>query len=286
MKIKYLPLLLILLLAFACKRQQQIIITPDYEKNHRQRNHILGEAKTVTSFSYIIPEEEEDTDTTFSNKILYAKTIQHYSPDGYLTSVINFNENNDTVSIRKIYYFGNAKQNYWILTTKAGKVIDSCQYEYDYSGFLSSEKRFSNDSLYYQIRYKTDALGNVIELFLDNGEFVLRNTLQYDLNGLLIRTNEYSPDNKLFKFSTIEYDNYGDEVNRRVFKRENDIIEYTYTQYDERGKLLGKIFEDRLRNFREDFKYYHHDKQGNWTTEHRIIGNKVKYIRERNINYY
>jgi hypothetical protein len=277
---------MVLAICFSCnQKSKEIVIIPDAEKDHRQRNHIFGEAKTITTCSYYISQQAE-IDTTYSNKILYSKSIQNYSPDGFLTSIISMDENEDTVSIRKIHYSGDAKQQYWVLATSDGKVVDSCHYDYDISGFLAKEKRFSMDSLYYQISYKTDAMGNVIEMWLDNGEFVLYNTLQYNNDGLLIRTNEYSPDNKLFKFSTIEYDNYGDEVNRRVFKQGNEIIEYTYTEYDEKGRILSKIYEDRMSNYREDYQYPTHDNFGNWTVEQRKIGNNMTNSRERSINYY
>lgn len=258
---------------------------PDVEKNHLQRNHIYGDAKTIVTNTYINLNEEE-ADTADVSKMLFSVAIQHYSPDGCLTSVVSLDADNDTLSIRKISYNGRAQQNSWVLTDRYGNVVDSCHYDYDISGFLASEKRFSEDRLYYQINYKTDAMGNVIEMKQDNGEFVLRNTMQYNADGLLIRSDEYSPEDKLFKYTTIEYDNYGDEVNRRVFKRANDIIEYTYTEYDEKGRIIARVYEDKLKNFRENCKYTAHDKFGNWTVEERVIGDQIINIRERKIIYY
>lgn len=282
---RFLPLLLILICISCGSKQEQIAILPDMAKNHLQRNTIHGNVESILTRSYFVP-NVENVDSADVNKVLYSVSIQHYNPEGYLTSVIALDDQEDTVTIRKIFYLENGKQAYWILMGKDGEVMDSCHYDYDISGFLSAEKRYSMDTLYSQINYKTDALGNVIEMIQENARFSLRNTLQYDNNGLLIRSEEYAPDNKLFKIATIEYDSQGREVNRKVSKRNGDIIEYTYTQYDDKNRIISKIYEDRNRHYREDYNYSDHDESGNWRVEYQKKENKITYIRVRNINYY
>lgn len=280
----YILLTLFAGIAISCgrKTQQEIIITPEIEKNHLQLNHIFGQVKEITQEVWAYG----PVDSLRNNGTLVATTIQRYSADGYLTSVISIDEYGDTVSIRTINYDGDARELNWEEKNNAGEIIESCQYLYDMNHFKVGEKHFKGDSLTVYIKYKTDGLGNPIEIVQQYDQFELTNRVTYNTDGLTARIDEFEPNGKLFKYITIEYDNYGDEVNRRAFKAGDQLIEYTYTEYDNEGRMLKKIFEDRLHEMQEVYVYSEHDSQGNWTKEEiNKLGN-IAFQRVRKYIYY
>lgn len=266
----------------ACKpKQHPIVIIPEVEKNHLQRNHLFGNIEKITSTLYYITEEDS---TKTKTKI--STTKQHFSADGFLVKVLTSDQFDNFISKQEIFYNQQAKEEYWIETDSNGTVVNRCEYEYDANQYICKEKIFHLDSLVYSISYKTDGIGNIIEILQDHIHYKLKNIVHYNDNGLIIRIDEYDPQGKLFKYVTIEYDNYGDEVNRRVYKGENNIIEYTYTQYDENGRMHKIIYEDRIHKLIETYNYSEHDKAGNWTLEERKKANHDTYLRERIIDYY
>lgn len=279
-------LVIIVIISGACKqRSPEIVITPDSEKNHLQINGLKGKVQTLLSELYAV-EERAGEDSTYRSEIKISGSIQHYSPDGYLLQVFTLNDTDDTVSIRKISYRQDAKQDYWTEEDATGAITASCKYEYDMNGQLAEEKRYVGDSLILSIHYRNDAEGNVIAMTQDFGTYRLRNTMQYNQDGLLERVDEYDPNDKRFKYITFEYDNYGDLVNRRVYRNSNTIIEYSYTEYDQKGRIMKVLFEDRIKNIRESSEYSGHDASGNWTSEIRKIGDKEIYVRKRQLIYY
>ncbi len=276
-------LLLFLGMAFiSCKNKSpKIVITPDHEKNHLQKNHLFGNIKEIHTISYY----RQDIDSV-SQVTRLSSVSQHYSTDGYLLKVITNDENDTLVSIQDIFYHKNAKENYWTIKDAIGKITDSCQYYYDMNDFIAEEKRWSADSMIYSITYKTDGVGNIIELKHDNNIFTVTNSITYNQYGLVNRIDEYEPSGKLFKYTTIEYDNYGDEVNRRIFTPGDKLMEYTYYQYSNEGRLLKVSYENRMHNLTETRTYSDHDAQGNWLMEERKNLDNNFYIRKREIIYY
>ncbi len=278
----YGTLILIALLTSCRPKPEEIVIIPDAEKNHLQRNMLKGPVKSISTTLLYITEIDSVTkkiDTISTN-------IQLYSPDGYLVRTYSLNSKKDTILSRIIHYRKDAKEDYWEEFDSTGKKIKWCQYEYDMNQYKSGEKIYKNDSLSYSIEYKTDGMGNIIRMTRDYVSYKLTNVMKYNTDGLLYRIDEMDPDGKLFKYVVLEYDNYGDEVNRKAFKSENNLIEYTYTQYDQNGRLIKVIYEDRLHKFQETSEYSGHDKQGNWKKEIRKKANNISLVRERDIVYY
>jgi len=281
---KYLFFILFLLIttsfSFSCKKKNaQIVIVPDALKNHWQRARFFGNVNSVETNTYYY----SNKDSLF---FLYTKHLQLYSSDGYLTQTILFDNSNDTISKRMLFYLPNANENYWLDYNYRDHNITKDTFIYDKNGFKSEEHFWLNDSLLYKIQYKTDAIGSIIEMKRLLPEYNLTNKIYYNEHGLAERIEEYNPQNKLYKFITMEYDNYGDEVNRRAYKHTNEMIEYTYTQYNNEGLVQKIIFEDRLHNMREDKIYTQHDKKGNWLEEITLRGNDTVRKRVREIEYY
>lgn len=265
----------------ACRRQkmQEIVITPDIEKTHLQRNHIFGQVKEIWQTVYVL-------DTLANEAQEVSRSVQHYSADGYLTSVVTLSRTGDTLMVRQVTYDGDARELKWEERDPSGKLLESCVYEYDINHFKVGEKHYRNDTLLLHISYKTDGKGNAIEINQQFDSYSLRNTVQYDEHGLVTRIDEFEPNGKPFKYITIEYDNYGDEVNRRVFKSGGDLIEYTFKEYDNEGRLLKKIFEDRRHDMQEVYIYSQHDAHGNWTCEEITKLGNIAFQRIREIIYY
>jgi len=275
MKKNYIILFLLIFIIVSCKdKKPEIVIIPDYEKNHLQKNHLFGNIKEIhTTFYY-------QYDSTSTLKITSYIT-QYYSPDRVLLKIVTDDENGSLVSTQYAFYHDNSKEDYWIISDAYGKTTDSCKYQYDMNRFIAEEKRWHADSLLLTTTYKTDGVGNIMELKQNNNAFTLIKTITYSSNGLVSKIEEFEPSGKLFKYITIEYDQNGNEVNKRVFKSNNSLLEYTYNQYNEKGYLLKVIYENNMHRFRETYIYSDHDAHGNWLTEKR--GN---YIKERKIIYY
>ena len=272
-------LAVIMLLLLSCKKKaEEIVIVPDAQKNHLQRNRLLGNVKTQQIETYILTEDS-------IKKILNSKLF-HYSSDGFLTQYLILNEDNDTISERNISYNPNSTENYWIEKEKEAETFRKCQYKYDINGYLAGEQYYANDSLLYTVDYKTDGIGGIVEMKRNFPDYSIRNHYQYNSQGLVVRVDEYDPAGNLYKYITYEYDNYGDEVNRRAFKGKNQLIEYTYSQYDDDGKILKVIYEDCLHSIREIRTYSEHDANGNWGLEIYSRNNKNIYFRKQTITYY
>ena len=283
-------LLSVLLLLSACRQKPaEIVIVPDSQKNHLQRNHIFGSVKELVTYTLLPSETYMRTDSMSLDSLAFdtvSIVIQHYSPDGYMLDYWKLSPAHDTLVMRLFAYHSDARADDWKEYYPGETDTVVCRYEYDMYDFLAAEKVYTNDSLKLQTTYKTDGEGNVIEMVRHYDGYSVRNTSRYNAQGLLSRIDEYEPSGKLFKYVTIEYDNYGDEVNRRAFKGENDLIEYTYTQYQENGALRKVLFEDRLHHSKEQYEYAGHDQLHNWMSEMRYQDNKLIYKRIRTYIYY
>ena len=283
-------LLSLLLLLSGCRQKPaEIVIIPDVQKNHLQRNHIFGQVKEMRTYT-LIPKTDDTQNETLdfdsSDFDTLNLVVQHYSTDGYLLDFCKMDANGDTLLVRKLSYLADARADYWEEYYPGSPDTVVCRYEYDMNDFLSAEKMYVKDSLLSKITYKTDGAGNVVEMVRHYENYSLRNTSKYNEHGLLSRIDEYEPSGRLYKYVTIEYDNYGDEVNRRAFKDGNELIEYTYTQYGEDGSLQKVMFEDRIHNDQEHYDYPEHDEQKNWTLEIRYRNKKLQYERIRKYIYY
>lgn len=263
----------------ACKEKtEKIVIIPDAQKNHWQRNRLLGNVKTQEINTFLL--HADSTETLLNTKLFL------YSSDGFLTHYFILNEQRDTLSKRTIHYLPNSKENFWIEVDLADSSMRKCEYLYDINGYLTTEKYFTNDSLLYTVEYKTDGIGGITEMKRHFADYSIRNLYQYNSQGLTTRVEEYDPSGKLYKYITYEYDNFGDEVNRRAFKGKNQLIEYTYTQYNDYGEIQKVIYEDCLHSIREIRTYTEHDKTGNWITETYSRNEKNIYFRKQTLTYY
>lgn len=279
----------VLFLSSCGHKPEEIVIIPDAQKNHLQRNHIFGNVREIRTYTLLPEDMHELLDSLSLDSVRFdtvSLAIQHYSMDGYLMDYCKLNPQGDTLTMRLFNYHNDARADNWMEFTPGQTDTVVCKYEYDMNDFLAAEKLYVNDSLLSQTSYKTDGEGNVIEMKRYYDGYTISNASQYNAQGLLCRVDEYEPSGKLFKYITIEYDNYGDEVNRRAFKGKNDLIEYTYTQYQQDGSLKKVLFEDRLHHSKECYEYSGHDKEKNWTIETRVKDKKLIYKRIRTHIYY
>ncbi|MDX9892506.1 MAG: hypothetical protein RBS29_08430 [Bacteroidales bacterium] len=274
---------LFLLILSGCKnkKQDEIIIIPDAQKNHLQTSRLKGKIKLIKTTSYYT----SDPDSISPNTQL-STVIQHYSSDGWINRIVTLDKNNDTVRIRNVEYDSNGKQLKWLESDLLNKINSYTNYTYDMNGYISSEQFFSSDTLVYTIDYKTDGMGGIIMMHKKKENLLIKNNLFYNMEGLLIRNDEYDPTGKLFKYMVYEYDNYGDEVNRKVYNSFKKLIEYTFTQYDPKGKMVKTIYDNLEHSLREVKTYPEHDPAGNWTFEVFTANNDTIYFRKREIIYY
>lgn len=286
-------LLAIALLAFGCKRKPEpIVITPDVQKSHLQRNHIFGNAKIIKTETYYVYEDSLTTADTVTVEALIKSrkpdftVLQRYTSDGYLLKYYKLNTYLDTVMHRVYRYNDNAQISNWDEYDSLNQHAITDIYIYDRNSFLVGERLYHNDSLVMAFAYKTDGIGNILSITSTHGELSTHTENKYNENGQIYKIIEYEPNGRVFKTATIEYDNYGDEVNRCVYKAGNQMLEYTYNEYNQEGKLIKTIYEDKVHHLKEFHFFANYDKFNNWQTEYLVKNNKLISIRKRQIIYY
>ena len=286
----------ILILTFiAClngchKQPEPIVITPDIEKNHLQRNHIFGLVKEIRTESFFPTDSISLNDTTQLPKLLKRlkpdlTSQQRYTSDGFLTDFVKVKLPDDTL-YRKYRYNKKAQIVAWKETSSTDTLVTRGKYLYDRNGFISGEQVFQDDSVVIAFAHTTDGVGNIIRSAQSFGDYTTRTETKYNEQGLVSKVTEFEPNGKVFKTVTIEYDNYGDEVNRCVYKPGNILIEYTYNLYAQDGRQLKSIYEDKIHHVKEQTFYFDHDSQKNWQVEVTARDNQIISIRKRIINYY
>ncbi len=280
------------------KKPAPIVITPDIEKNHLQRNHIFGRVKSLeTKTFHLLSDSVSVADTANIKKLKafcsenvaltsYSHAIQHYSADGFLLDFIKFGQLSDTALFRNYKYDDEARIVSWSEYDGSHTLVTKGEYQYDRNRFLSGETVYQGDSLVMSFSHTTDGIGNIIHTVQSFGG--LKTTMDYKFNeqGLVKEIIEYEPNGNVFKTAKIEYDNYGDEVNRCVYKAGNQMIEYTYTEYAQDGRVRKVIYEDKLHHIKEFHFFFDYDANKNWQTEVCAVDGIIVYIKERKFTYY
>lgn len=287
------------MIAGGCKKKPApIVITPDIEKNHLQRNHIFGKVKYLDSETYNLQTDSISIKDTSDLKKLkaycsqnvtpafYSHALQHYTADGFLLDFVKMSQLADTLLFRTYSYNDKAHIENWKEYDSSRALVTRGEYLYDRNRFLSGEKVYQGDSLVMSFAHTTDGIGNIIHTVQSFGG--LQTTMDYKFNelGLVKEIIEYEPDGKVFKTAKIEYDNYGDEVNRCVYKAGNQMIEYTYTEYAQDGRVRKVIYEDKLHHVKEYHYFFDYDANKNWRTEVCAVDNRIVYVKQRTFEYY
>lgn len=282
-------------MTFACgchKQPAPIVIKPDIEKNHLERNHIFGLVKVIESQSYLLRDDSLSlADTSRLAEVLASRTpdltsTQHYTADGFLTRYVKHDIATGDSVVRRYTYNKKAQIVEWKERTSRDTVRTVGKYLYDRNGFITGEQVFQGDSVVMAFAHTTDGIGNIIRTAQSFGDYTTRTETKYNENGLVAKITEFEPNGKVFKTVTIEYDNYGDEVNRCAYKSGNQMIEYTYHLYSQEGRQLKTIYEDKIHKVKECTYYFDFDNQNNWQIEVKAIDNKIYSIRKRNFIYY
>ena len=290
--------ILLTTIATGChKKPEPIVITPDIEKNHLQRNHIFGRVKTLDTETFYVQADSLPVKDTADLKRLmaacdslcdvpdYSSSSQRYTSDGYLLEFVKHAHIGD--AYRRTYiYDENAKITRWEEYDADSALVTHGTYTYDRNGFLVGEQVYQGDSLVMSFAYTTDGIGNPIRTVQSFGGLKTTVENKYNEQGLVTQITEHEPDGKVFKTAKIEYDNYGDEVNRCVYKAGNQMIEYTYTEYAQDGRVRKVIYEDKLHHVKEFHYFFNYDSHKNWQTEVCAVDNQIVYVKQRTFDYY
>lgn len=287
------------MIAGGCKKKPEpIVIVPDIEKNHLERNHIFGKVKDLKTEIYNLQMDSLPVkDTSNLKKLLavcdslcdvpdFTSSSQRYTSDGWLLEFVKHAHIGD--AYRRTYtYDQNARITSWEEYDYATKkVITRGTYLYDRNGFLVGEQVYQDDSLVMSFAHTTDGIGNAIRTVQTFGNLQTATENKFNEQGLVVQITEYEPDGKVFKTAKIEYDNYGDEVNRCVYKTGGQMIEYTYTEYAQDGRVRKVIYEDKLHHVKEYHYFFDYDKNKNWQTEVCAVDGRIVYVKQRAFEYY
>ena len=279
------------------RKPAPIVITPDIEKNHLQRNHIFGMVKELETVTFYMQADSLFVKDTADVKKLMgfcdsicgitdrARSTQHYTADGWLLAFLKLSEA-DTLLRRAYTYDKEAKITNWEEYDGDGTMVTHGTYTYDRNGYLAGEQVYQGDSLVMSFSHTTDGIGNVIRTTQSFGGLQTKVENKYNELGLVTQITEYEPDGKVFKTVKIEYDNYGDEVNRCVYKAGNQMIEYTYTEYTQDGRVRKVIYEDKLHHIKEFHYFFDYDSHKNWQTEVCAVDGQIVYVKQRKFDYY
>ena len=279
------------------KKPAPIVITPDIEKNHLQRNHIFGQVKILETEIYHLQGDSVSVKDTADMKRLlvmcdslcdvpdYSSSSQRYTSDGYLLEFVK-HAHIGTAYSRTYTYDDKAHITGWEEYDADSTLVTHGTYTYDRNGFLVGEQVYQGDSLMMSFAHTTDGVGNIIRTVQAFGDVKTTTESKINEQGLVTQITEFEPDGKVFKTAKIEYDNYGDEVNRCVYKAGNQMIEYTYTEYAQDGRVRKVIYEDKLHHIKEFHYFFDYDANKNWQTEVCAVDNQIVYIKKRTFEYY
>jgi len=279
-------------LAGCHKKPAPIVIVPEAQRSHLQRNHIFGSVKELKSETFYMYADSVPLKDTADLKALVAgrkadaTAVQQYTSDGYLLHFWKLNEVGDTVLRRDYTYNDQAKIEHWEEYDGNGQMITHGTYTYDRNRFPSGEQVFQGDSMVMSFAHTTDGIGNIIRTVQTFGHVQTTTENKINEQGLVTQVTEYEPSGKVFKTAKIEYDNYGDEVNRCVYKAGNQMIEYTYTEYAQDGRVRKVLYEDKLHHVKEHHYFFRYDDQKNWRTEVCAVDGVVVYVKVRTLTYY
>ena len=295
--ITILILTLVACLSGCRKKPAPIVITPDIEKNHLQRNHIFGKVKEFETKTFYVQRDSISVkDTTNLKKLMAlcdsicevsdrARSNQRYTADGWLLEFVKLSES-DTILRRNYTYDKEAHITGWDEYDAVGAQVTHGNYTYDRNGFLVGEQIFQGDSMVMSFSHTTDGIGNAIRTMQSFGGLQTQTETKYNEQGLVKEIIEYEPNGKVFKTAKIEYDNYGDEVNRCVYKAGDQMIEYTYTEYAQDGRVRKVIYEDKLHHVKEFHYFFDYDANKNWQTEVCAVDGRIVYVKGRTFEYY
>ena len=296
MRIPTITILTFAVLACVCggcrKKPAPIVIVPDIEKTHLERNHIFGKVRWVanaTCYLYADSIPLKDTanlEALFDGRTFDAGSVQLYTADGWLRSFVKLDEKQKVVLRREYTYDDEAKITRWEEYNADSTLITHGTYTYDRNGFLVGEQVYQGDSLVMSFAHTTDGIGNAIRTVQSFGKLQTSTENKFNDQGLVTQITEYEPNGKPFKTAKIEYDNYGDEVNRCVYKAGNQMIEYTYTEYAQDGRVRKIIYEDKLHHVKEFHYYFDYDSNKNWQTEVCAVDDQIVYVKRRTFEYY
>lgn len=281
------------------KKPAPIVITPDIEKNHLERNHIFGKVKSLETETFNLQQDSLSVKDTADMERLLAvcdsarfrvddcsRSKQQYSSDGWLLEFVKY-AHMGTAYNRTYTYDKEARITEWKEYGYNGdSLIAHGTYTYDRNGFLVGEQVFQGDSLVISFAHTTDGIGNAIRTVQKFGNLETVTENKFNEQGLVTQITEFEPNGKVFKTAKIEYDNYGDEVNRCVYKSGNQMIEYTYTEYAQDGRVRKVIYEDKLHHVKEFHYFFDYDANKNWQTEVCAVDGQIVYVKRRTFEYY
>lgn len=230
-------------------------------KSHREMEGLVGPVRVAV-------EEVADYSQKFGEwtEGPRRKTIYHFTPSGYFTELLFYDENGvlwhrmtfdynekgnlikrtDSIGFVELYAYDESNNNIEAVLYFAGKARSRWEYKYDIGGNKVEEAKYESDgSLSEKTIFKYDEVGNVVEEFLykADGSLWLKFRFKYDAAGNRIEMATYD---------------LGGLSGRHTYKRDRtgNIIEEEETQYDASGPVTEK------RRYEYEF-----DSHGNWTKQ-------------------
>ena len=153
------------------KKPTPIVITPDIEKNHLERNHIFGKVKSLETETFNLQRDSLSVkDTADLKKLLaacdslcdvpdYSSSSQRYTSDGYLLEFVKHGHIGNAY-YRTYTYDNEARITAWNEYGYDSTLVSHGTYTYDRNGFLVGEKVYQGDSLVMSFAHTTDGIGN------------------------------------------------------------------------------------------------------------------------------
>ena len=267
MKMKYLTILFVALIAQSCSNEK---IENDWTADNLQ-----GKVMSHSEYIYIAKERfgniekgERILSRVFRGFIEYIGSNQRkYAENGNKIEE-NWYKLDGSLDKKKTYKYA-----------ENGNRTEENSYEAD--GSLSSKYGDAPTKT-----YKYDEKGNKIEtnIYRSDGSFRNRDKYKYDEKGYKIERYYSNSDGRVVLVSTSKYDKKGNKIecNGCGWEAEDE----TY-KYDEKGNIIEYkgIFDNGFLLFKKSYEY-EFDKRGNWIKQIEFLDGIPTYILERQYEYY
>ena len=307
---KNLIILITSILFISCQETKETKKHKQIEKSDIQNLELNGKVKSLEEKEFEATEKFGESvkskfklwTITLFNSTGYKIEEKSFYEDGSISSVNNYNYNNENKIIKETYKCGDRNTKCIYRYDKYGNNIEFISYEnseisskqvmkydkkknqvdwrlYEYDGVLNRKKI----SKYDKDNFKIEEL--IYEFNGVNCVYFGKSVMKYDENGNLIENNDFDEKGERNFLCKYVYDKKGNELDKVIVNQEN--LERKNTRKFNTFGHCSEEFSYTDGVLKENFKYaYNYDDKGNWTKRVHYINGIVTRIHERNIKYY
>ncbi len=109
---------------------------------------------------------------------------------------------------------------------------------------------------------------------------------KYNTFREMIKETDYKPDSSIKDIRTYKYDKKGNEIEQHLNRPDGSFTKFV-SEYDQFNNLILHNWFDKNGNQKHQTSFeYVYDNNGNWLTKKRYSNGELRYVWEREIEYY